>query len=240
MPIFSWDGSALGWGVRRFHNNIDKVFVFQPNIIWRMANALLLISRSRVPNGIRYGRGSGKVRRCWPIAMEMWSIEHPCSPVSTLQHKSTITGCGLYLRVAVHRLLIVAVEKVGVSTAIRRRVSTRGWGTFCLDSLDAWRPCQVSVNRHVWPVSCNSPSFDKENLKYWTSWPSVGTASLQNRSPTRFLSKIDRKLFEEWGTFLNIPGRRGLLQSWKIPFCFLDPFCRTEFGAVLFSFFVGL
>ena len=31
-PNFSWVGLALGWGVRRVHNNI--LYVFQPNKIW--------------------------------------------------------------------------------------------------------------------------------------------------------------------------------------------------------------
>ena len=45
LPIFSWVWLALGWGVRRFHNNIYQVHVFQPNIIWYIANTLLNNSR---------------------------------------------------------------------------------------------------------------------------------------------------------------------------------------------------
>ena len=32
-------GLALGWGVRRFHNNI--YYVFQPNIIWYIVNTIV-------------------------------------------------------------------------------------------------------------------------------------------------------------------------------------------------------
>ena len=46
LPLFNLFflglGLALGWGVRRFHNNIYfEVHVFQPNIIWHIANSIV-------------------------------------------------------------------------------------------------------------------------------------------------------------------------------------------------------
>ena len=32
-PNFSWVGSALGWGVRRFHNNIYMFYKTQQNVV---------------------------------------------------------------------------------------------------------------------------------------------------------------------------------------------------------------